>query len=399
MFKGKESKSIEAMEAPMGKNERKELAVKINTKARQIALEEQGESIMSEDQKKEVVEKINYSAKNVSGTAKGPTVTPSVEEMQAVNTSMHSDLHFIENTILGVRSFREKIDRIMNIIDLSGIQNELATRVKGFNPVEHSITHFVLAKGSLGELLKHLIPHEKLVGLKCYNNYVMICNELNEKPTYGDTIYPFLPNDYMNGLISAVEDALKNNVTLESNHEKWRKDKEAAGWVYGEVKDAEKKTHPSLVPFNELPDDDARVGERRKGEEFLRVINEFKNPYKYPKQVGSDVEEVTNSVVVNDLNIKLPEGKYRLHGTQLNHASQLNRVQMVDWIKSMISELLDEFIKFEFNSILRYRLKLYNKYNDKNIDPNLLSVINVQSVYTNLVDAKNIFGYSYQYFK
>jgi hypothetical protein len=31
------------------------------------------------------------------------------------------------------------------------------------------------------------------------------------------------------------------------------KEKLDAGWVYGEVKDAEKKTHPCLVPFSELP--------------------------------------------------------------------------------------------------------------------------------------------------
>ena len=39
----------------------------------------------------------------------------------------------------------------------------------------------------------------------------------------------------------------------EVSHESWMAQKLADGWVYGEVKDAEKKEHPCLVPFAELP--------------------------------------------------------------------------------------------------------------------------------------------------
>ena len=35
-------------------------------------------------------------------------------------------------------------------------------------------------------------------------------------------------------------------------HDNWVKDKLADGWVYGEAKDANAKTHPCLVPFPEL---------------------------------------------------------------------------------------------------------------------------------------------------
>ena len=37
-------------------------------------------------------------------------------------------------------------------------------------------------------------------------------------------------------------------------HEVWMKSKEAAGWVYGRVRDDEKKFHPMLVPYDELED-------------------------------------------------------------------------------------------------------------------------------------------------
>jgi hypothetical protein len=38
-----------------------------------------------------------------------------------------------------------------------------------------------------------------------------------------------------------------------ASHEAWSKDKIADGWVYGEIKDPEAKTHPCLVAFDKLP--------------------------------------------------------------------------------------------------------------------------------------------------
>jgi len=40
----------------------------------------------------------------------------------------------------------------------------------------------------------------------------------------------------------------------DSQHNAWMKDKVDNGWVYGEVKDAEKKTHHCIVPFERLPE-------------------------------------------------------------------------------------------------------------------------------------------------
>ncbi len=39
----------------------------------------------------------------------------------------------------------------------------------------------------------------------------------------------------------------------ENSHESWLAEKEVDGWVYGEVKDPDAKTHPCMVPFSELP--------------------------------------------------------------------------------------------------------------------------------------------------
>lgn len=39
----------------------------------------------------------------------------------------------------------------------------------------------------------------------------------------------------------------------DAQHNSWMKEKVDAGWVYGQVKDAEAKTHPCIVPFDQLP--------------------------------------------------------------------------------------------------------------------------------------------------
>lgn len=39
----------------------------------------------------------------------------------------------------------------------------------------------------------------------------------------------------------------------EASHVSWMSQKVSEGWKYGPVKDAEKKEHPCMVPFAELP--------------------------------------------------------------------------------------------------------------------------------------------------
>lgn len=52
--------------------------------------------------------------------------------------------------------------------------------------------------------------------------------------------------------IKGVSGALAGN-TPEQQHEAWTQHKVAEGWVFGPEKDAERKTHPCLVPYAQLP--------------------------------------------------------------------------------------------------------------------------------------------------
>jgi hypothetical protein len=55
--------------------------------------------------------------------------------------------------------------------------------------------------------------------------------------------------------------------TPEEAHNSWMKSYFEMGWKYGEKRDIEKKTHPDLVPFDDLPQD-----EKDKDAVFLALI-------------------------------------------------------------------------------------------------------------------------------
>ena len=56
----------------------------------------------------------------------------------------------------------------------------------------------------------------------------------------------------INGVLFALQAA---DSTPEDSHENWYKHKLADGWKYGPVKDVEKKEHPCMVPYDDLPAD------------------------------------------------------------------------------------------------------------------------------------------------
>jgi hypothetical protein len=57
----------------------------------------------------------------------------------------------------------------------------------------------------------------------------------------------------------------------DAQHNAWMEDKIKDGWVYGEVKDAEKKTHPCIVPFEELPE-----FQQKKDKLFCAIVDALK---------------------------------------------------------------------------------------------------------------------------
>jgi hypothetical protein len=69
-------------------------------------------------------------------------------------------------------------------------------------------------------------------------------------------------------IIRGVELVLRHpEMTPEALHAAWCQDRQADGWVYGATKDEVAKTHPCLVPYDQLPE-----GQRRKDRLFGAIV-------------------------------------------------------------------------------------------------------------------------------
>lgn len=64
-----------------------------------------------------------------------------------------------------------------------------------------------------------------------------------------------------------VSEALARRLTPRAQHDAWCAAKYADGWSHGPVKDGRERTHPFLVPWDELP-----AGQRRKDVLFCAIV-------------------------------------------------------------------------------------------------------------------------------
>ena len=72
--------------------------------------------------------------------------------------------------------------------------------------------------------------------------------------------------------INGVNFRLENpDAPASAMHDNWSKEKLADGWVYGEIKDTNAKTHPCLVPFEELPE-----FQQKKDKLFSAIVDALK---------------------------------------------------------------------------------------------------------------------------
>lgn len=100
-----------------------------------------------------------------------------------------------------------------------------------------------------------------------------VCHEANRAYclTLGDASQPpwaDAPQWQKQSAVMGVNAALDNpDQTPELSHRGWSAQKLADGWKYGPVKDPEKKEHPCLVEYHELPEN-----QRRKDALFLAVV-------------------------------------------------------------------------------------------------------------------------------
>jgi putative SOS response-associated peptidase YedK len=76
------------------------------------------------------------------------------------------------------------------------------------------------------------------------------------------------PQWQVDSAIDGVKHALAHpDAKPEDSHMNWMAGKIADGWVYGEVKDPVAKTHPCMVPFDQLPE-----WQQKKDKLFLAIV-------------------------------------------------------------------------------------------------------------------------------
>lgn len=79
-----------------------------------------------------------------------------------------------------------------------------------------------------------------------------------------------------------------------ASHESWLAEKVATGWTFGPVKDAEKKEHPCMVPFTELPFD-----QQQKDHIFVQTVHTMAAALGHPVPGGVPVVKVSDGLKVS----------------------------------------------------------------------------------------------------
>ena len=118
-----------------------------------------------------------------------------------------------------------------------------------------------------------------------------VCHEVNRAYCQACGDNSILPwdeesEDKRVSIISGVEYAVSGDRSPEEMHQAWLAGMEQAGWKYGDEKDEEERTHPCMLPYEELP-----LVQRIKDHLFTAVVQELQNvaPEKVvapPAQVG-----------------------------------------------------------------------------------------------------------------
>lgn len=92
-----------------------------------------------------------------------------------------------------------------------------------------------------------------LIAKICHEANAAYCRSIGDfsQPTWAEA-----PGWQKISALTGVQKIADAEITRpEQSHESWMEQKHAEGWVYGEVKDPETKTHPCMVAFDELPED------------------------------------------------------------------------------------------------------------------------------------------------
>lgn len=104
-----------------------------------------------------------------------------------------------------------------------------------------------------------VFPETQDRAAKVIESIARFCHDINKAycSAMGDDSQPEFddaPQWQIDSAMNGVKFHLANpDASPSASHESWYAQKESEGWVYGEVKDPELRTHPCMVQYDELP--------------------------------------------------------------------------------------------------------------------------------------------------
>ena len=147
-------------------------------------------------------------------------------------------------------------------------------RERILNAAQHVMAHASSMSHLLQEanqLLTHEFPQVNVetIAKACHAANKGYCEALGDfsQPSWEDA-----PQWQKDSAIAGVKFHLSGDYGPEASHNNWLAQKEAEGWVYGEVKDPVKKEHPCFVPYDQLP-----VEQKAKDYIFRSIVHAFKS--------------------------------------------------------------------------------------------------------------------------
>ena len=114
--------------------------------------------------------------------------------------------------------------------------------------------------------MKHMNISIEQIAAVCHETNKAYCQQIgdNSQKSWEDA-----EQWQRDSAINGVKFKLKNpDAPASSQHDAWLKDKESGGWTYGPVKDPDKKQHPCIVPYDQLPDE-----QKAKDALFIAVVD------------------------------------------------------------------------------------------------------------------------------
>ncbi len=83
---------------------------------------------------------------------------------------------------------------------------------------------------------------------------------------------PYIPQPVDTASVELPSELIPLTEQMARNvHEVWARTRIGQGWTYGPVRDDERKQHPCLVPYEDLPESE-KVYDRNTAMETLRLI-------------------------------------------------------------------------------------------------------------------------------